>query len=841
MSSPDNGIEPSRSFITTDSLRIYSALMIMWTLLIIVLATLFIRYVDWVYTDLLFIQIRAACDRDLLFRSWCTKFGGVYVPVAMLEPNPWLKHPKRDVTTDKDLSLTLVNPAWMTRQVNEMQQGGDRKIVSRLTSSKLINPNNAPDEWETHALGLFESKTESEAFGIFSKKDGHKIVRLARPLKVTQGCLNCHGDQGYEIDDIRGIISIEVDADEMFMVKRQIQKIIYSISFSIWLIGLITLAFSRQKLKHYSNMNFAAWSTLLTKEETIRHNRDELESMTNDLRKAIEASESANRAKSQFLATMSHEIRTPLSGVIGAADLLLGLTLQPKQLEYARLIKASGESLLFLINDILDFSKIEAEKFELDESEFIVHEVVESVLKILSSKATERKLELIATFDISVPGPVVGDAGRLRQILVNLVSNALKFTNEGGTRIHVALDKLLDDQISLKFSITDTGIGIPEERQDRLFKSFSQVDASTSRVYGGTGLGLAISKKLIELMHGNIYVESKIGQGTTFWFTAQFGCQPRVLKCLRAMELSCIVEKRDYCRGVPPQRCARSGREVAFLQHVTELKGMKILLVGSGSIMIPALIEQIQFWQMNVEGVTSSAEAFKHIKENRDTPFRLIIVDFSPNDTDSESLIRDIQNDDYFKDTAFICLLPLSEDLLPKMWKYPEKIRSVTKPICCSVLLDTVVRSFFVLPDVLFTSSHVNTDIMQSVRVLAVDDNLINRIVITEILKSAGAECVVVESGIAAIDRIKKELFDIVLMDCQMPIMDGYETTEAIRQWEKDTENPTRLPIVALTANVTPEDIQRCFEAGMDAYCSKPINPTALFKEMKWLLEENAT
>ena len=649
--------------------------------------------------------------------------------------------------------------------------------------------------------------------------------------------------------DSNGIIAVEADADSVGRVKDQVLFILYCAGLGIWLCGLLGLLFLRWALQATVKSRFVAWNLLLQQEEALRNRRDELEMLTINYRAANELSEqsrmvaeNANKAKSQFLATMSHEIRTPLNGVIGISDLLLATSLQPKQLEYAQMIKASGESLLFLVNDILDFSKIEADKLELDEAEFIVHDLVESTLTILASKADERGLDLVATIDGEVPGPMIGDAGRLRQILVNLINNALKFTNSGGVRIHTTVDKLLEHKISLKFSVADTGIGIPQDKQNRLFKSFSQVETSTARVYGGTGLGLAISKKLVELMEGDIHVESEEGKGSTFWFTAHFKCAPLILKCMRAAILPCITEKRDYCKGIPPHRCARSGREVVYLQRVAELSGSKALLVGPDGFLIPVLCEQLQSWGMSVQRANFAAEALQYLQKEQETPFQLIIIDFVSDDMVSESLIRSIQDRDALKDIPLVCLTSLAEDLLQKTWQYPHKIRSVTKPVGSARLLDSVVRSFFDVPGLSGDDSDAERTLSkQMLRVLAVDDNKVNRLVITEILKQAKMEHVVVESGEAAVDRVKQEQFDIVLMDCQMPIVDGYEATRRIRHWEQSQPSSMRIPIIALTATVTSEDVHRCFAAGMDGYCSKPVNPTVLFKEIERVIGKQGT
>ncbi|MDR3199772.1 MAG: response regulator [Planctomycetaceae bacterium] len=526
-------------------------------------------------------------------------------------------------------------------------------------------------------------------------------------------------------------------------------------------------------------------------------------SITESVRAATarETAEGASLAKSQFLATMSHEMRTPLNGVIGISELLLATKLQPKQAEYAQLIKASGESLLFLINDILDFSKIEAGKFELSMSGFNLHTMLETVIGILASRAEEKHLELVVTFSRGVPKYVCGDEGRLRQILINLVGNALKFTDEGGVRIHVMMLERSDQQYNIQFEVIDTGIGIPVEKQDCLFKLFSQVDSSATRANSGTGLGLAISKKLVELMSGNIHVRSKENNGSTFIFNVLLGVGTN----------------------------AQTETETSLPEILKEIKGRQILIVSNNKFQRPVLWEQFESWNFRPQLASSAQEALDKIRLSSITTdsFAVVVIDTYLADMEGVDLIRAIQNEAALAQTPIVFLTALS-DVSSLHWQYPNNIQLVSKPVQSSALFNAVLRLFstdFVSAEQKpeETTHAAETDEMP-LRVLVAEDNRINQVVIIEILRNAGIESVLVSDGLEAVERVKSDRFDAVLMDCQMPVLNGFDATRQIRQWEIE-QGVQRLPIIALTANVTVDDQAACLAVGMDSYCSKPVEP----------------
>ena len=527
--------------------------------------------------------------------------------------------------------------------------------------------------------------------------------------------------------------------------------------------------------------------------------------------------EVANAAKSEFLAHMSHEIRTPLSGVIGMANLLLKTTLTAKQRSFAELLKSSGASLLSLINDILDFSKIEAGKLELETVDFDLRTTVQAVVEMLAQRADEKGLEIGCGFEPGVPTALRGDVERLQQILVNLVSNAIKFTESGGVIVRVAQESDTDSHVTLRVAVTDTGIGIPADRMKRLFESFSQVDASTTRKYGGTGLGLAISKQLAGLMGGHIGVDSKPDRGSTFWFTVQLEKQP-------------------------------SNSRSPFVRRGA-LDGIRALVVDDSAIQREVLLGQLAAWGLDTQIVSGGQEALKRLADAtlEKRPFHLAIVDGDMLDVDGTPLAMRIRADAAFGDTAVILLLPMNREIDVPQVEAGGFAGLLAKPVRQSLLLDQIMNAIHpaaaASPDVPGATGEPAPaqagppPAHRAVTILIAEDNRVNQIVVTEILREAGYELDVVANGKEAVAAVAGKPYDAVLMDCQMPEMDGFEATAAIRQMEQSSSEPRRhVPIIALTANAIKGDATRCLQAGMDAYCTKPIDDRKLIRTIQSLL-----
>jgi len=528
-------------------------------------------------------------------------------------------------------------------------------------------------------------------------------------------------------------------------------------------------------------------------ENAVQKNR-ELEDTIQELEETQEELRRANKAKSEFLANMSHDIRTPMNGILGMTELALGTSLTTEQSEYLSTVKAAADSLLLLLNDILDFSKIEAGMLAIEHTEFNLRGCIEQVLRTVALHAHEKGLELACRIPPDVPDDLLGDPNRISQILTNLVGNAIKFTDSGEVVVDIEMANLTKNTVKLDFSVRDTGIGIPQDRQAGIFDSFSQVDTSISRRFGGTGLGLSISSKLVSIMGGTIGVRSEEGKGSTFHFSLEF-------------------DLRKHPRKEEPVDLAA-------------LRGLPVLIVDDNRTNRFILEEVLENWKMITTSASGAEEALDAMR-SATKPFPLILCDVNMPGMDGFMLAEEIKKHSEWAGTTMIMLSSsqLSEDV--------EHCRELgielylTKPIRQRDLLDAIRTSLSAAlkakGPVTPSPGAAPVKAQPGLKVLLAEDNVINQKLAVSLLHRAGYDVVMANDGREAIDAYEREPFDVILMDVQMPGVSGYQATAAIREKEKKTGS--HIPIIAMTAHALKGDRENCLNAGMDEYIPKPIQP----------------